>query len=774
MNNSGKNRNRTSFRLGNVSAFFGILALGLIHIAIILVQKVPAFFIIELMGVVILAGLVVLIILYRSVKNYKQLAFWVPATFFAVISVVQVLQSRGNGWYEYYLPLCIACCILSCLYDNYFQTFLFVIIQNMVLGIMTFSKVPFMGANSGKVYYVLNPEIYEGIPLTVFGWVVSLFAGIVLLAAFGALYRRTKETTERRDSFKTLMETTPNYIAMVDELNRVTNISNNLAKLTHLENPDLAIGRPVIDFFPSMEMKELAGDLLRKTERVYEKMWECWIDGEHRYFKALGDNLPDEKGILINLIDMTHLAERDEIAAMKDSLDIGLFFMGRDFIIQDNYSKALPRILGVHELHGMSFLDLLAESVMPSELTAIEDYFDMIFEKQFDWDMLNDINPLNEFHYCSIESRERKILHVEFTTVERGHGETVIMGSIYDITAKIELQRRLAEEEKKRQEEMRSLFELINVEPKVFNDFIEDVDYEFKQIDGILKNNEFTQHEMLVEIYKSVHAIKSNAVILGLAAFGGKVHALESEIKRLREAVQDVPFDDMLHLTLEIEKLMQEKEHFRVTLSKINTFRSDAKIKSNDDALVEALTKACSKASEDLAKQVNFVADLEPGIVDRCPRRVLKDVLMQLVRNSVVHGVEPPDERAAKGKSETGTIRLSIKAKNNMIYIRMRDDGKGIDYDKIRQKALNNGFIKNKSEGQDKNRLLQLIFSPGFSTADTETVHGGRGIGLNIVHDKLKELGGSLKVQSEKDKGTAFNLYIPVQLEASDQEKAAS
>jgi two-component system chemotaxis sensor kinase CheA len=579
---------------------------------------------------------------------------------------------------------------------------------------------------------------------------------------------------ERRDSFQTLMETTPNYIAMVDELNRVTNISSNLAKLTRLENPDLAIGRPVIDFFPSMEMKELAGDLLRKTARVYEEMWECWIDGEHRYFKALGDELPDEKGILINLIDMTHLAERDEIVAMKDSLDIGLFFMDRDFIIQDNYSKALPRILGIHELHGKSFLDVLAESVMPSELTAIEDYFGMVFEKEFDREMLNDINPLNEFQYCSIESKERKILHVEFITVERGHGEVMIMASIYDITAKVELQKRLAEEEKKRQEEMRSLFELINVEPKVFNDFIEDVDYEFKQIDSILKNHEFTQHEILVEIYKSIHAIKSNAVILGLATFGGKVHALESEIKHLREAAQDVPFDDMLHLTLEIEKLMQEKENFRVTLSRINTFRSDAKVKSNDDVLIEALTKACSKASEDLAKKVNFIVQVEPGIIDRGPRRVIKDVLMQLVRNSVVHGVESPEERVAKGKDETGTIRLSIKAENNMIYMRLRDDGGGINYDKIRQKALTNGFIKNESEGQDKNKLLQCIFSPGFSTADTETVHGGRGIGLNIVRDKVRELGGSLKVQSEKDKGTAFNLYIPLSSEGTEQEKAAS
>jgi two-component system chemotaxis sensor kinase CheA len=322
---------------------------------------------------------------------------------------------------------------------------------------------------------------------------------------------------------------------------------------------------------------------------------------------------------------------------------------------------------------------------------------------------------------------------------------------------------------------MRNLFELINVEPKVFDEFIEDVNYEFEQIDSIFKNHELTPHESLVEVYKSVHAIKSNAVILGLATFGGKVHALESDIKRMRET-EDVPFSDMLHLTLEIEKLMQEKENFRVTLDRINSFRSSTKIKSNNDVLIEALTKACEKASADLEKKVKFVVDVDQDIMSRGPRRMMKEVLMQLVRNSVVHGVESPEERVAKGKNETGTIYLSIKAEKNMIHIRLRDDGGGINYDKIRQKALENGFIKTESEGQDKNKLLHFIFSPGFSTAETETVHGGRGIGLNIVRDKVKELRGNLKIQSEKDKGSAFNLYIPLPLpeEASAQEKAAS
>jgi two-component system chemotaxis sensor kinase CheA len=541
-----------------------------------------------------------------------------------------------------------------------------------------------------------------------------------------------------------------------------------MAKLAGLKDPEWAIGCPVIDLFPTIELKDMACRLLKKQSGVYEDMWEFTLKGERRYFKALGDDLPSEAGgILVNLIDMTHLAERDEIAAMKDSLNIGLFFMDKNFIIQDNYSKAMNKMMGVSEFHNVRFLDLLESSVMPSELQAINDYFDMLFARQFDQAMLNDINPLDEFRYVSPETHERKIFHVGFTAVERGPNDVMIMASIYDITAKVELQKRLAEEEKRRQEEMRSLFELINVEPRVFNDFIEDAEYEFGQIEKIFKNHEISAHAALVEVYQSVHAIKSNAVILGLATFGEKVHAVETFIKGLREK-EDVPFDDMLHLTLEIENLVNDKENFRETISKINAFKGGTgKQKSNDDVLIEALSRATEKASLDLGKKVQFVVDsLDAGIMEHGPRRLMKEVLMQLVRNSVAHGIEPAEDRLAKGKGEAGSIHLSIKAENNMIHIRLKDDGGGLNFDRIREKALKIGFFKDEKDAQDKNKLLGAIFSPGFSTAETEGMHAGRGIGLNLVRDRIKDLGGSLKVQTEADKGTAFHLYIPLPAEA--------
>jgi len=386
----------------------------------------------------------------------------------------------------------------------------------------------------------------------------------------------------------------------------------------------------------------------------------------------------------------------------------------------------------------------------------------MVFDRTFDMDTLSEINPLHELRYVD-PAGFKKIFNCTFLAIDMANGETVVLVTIYDITAKTELQERLQREERKRQEEMSSLFELIQVDPITFKAFQEDVEEEFNRIDGILSNNTMSHKEILVEVYQAVHAVKSNAVTLGLNNFGTKAHEVEAEIKKLRDREDEVPFDDMLHLTIEIERLMQEKESFKLIIDKINAFKVDGeKRKSNEDLFIESLSKATDKAATDMEKKIRFVAsDIDPGAIEKGPRRVLKEVLMQLIRNSVVHGVELPDERRSKGKHETGTIQLSIKHIKNSIHVRLSDDGNGLNFDRIQEKALNMNLLK-AEEASDRNQLLKIIFSPGFSTADDEEgMHAGRGIGLNLVRDRVRDANGTIKLQTESGKGTVFSIVFP-------------
>jgi len=442
-----------------------------------------------------------------------------------------------------------------------------------------------------------------------------------------------------------------------------------------------------------------------------------------------------------------------------------LFLMDREYVIQGSYSKPLEGILGTDEIEGKKLTTFLAASLKAKERDTLEDYFGMVLTRQFDAKMLEEVNPIAEFTYVDEITREEKIIKTVFSSVDMGVNDFYVMGTMEDVSATKELERQLAEEAGKREEEMRALFQVIQVDSAVFGDFIEDTEYEFNLINKTLKNTTLSAKDVMVDIYQSVHAMKSNALILGLDNFSTKLHELENTIKKFRDN-DEITFENILHVTVELEKLMKEKDKFRDITGKIESFKTTTttggKMRQEQYVLVETLTKACEKAADAQNKKVKLDVDNpDVSILEKGSRRIVKEMLTQLVRNSVAHGIERPEERKALGKKEQGIIKLSIAREDNQIHIKLSDDGRGLDFKKIQEKALAQKLIR-KEDANNKNMLLQALFSPGFSTADSTDLHAGRGIGLNLVRDRLKHLRGTIKLSSEPGKGTTFHLYIPI------------
>ena len=460
----------------------------------------------------------------------------------------------------------------------------------------------------------------------------------------------------------------------------------------------------------------------------------------------------------------------ERATTMQNNLKYGLFLMNQKFIIQGAYSKALEKILSISDLQGKSFLDLLSDSIKDSEQGGLADYFGMIFKRSFDKDMLESINPINEFVYTSIESGEVKNLRSTFTLTEWGRGTSFILGTLEDITAEKELEQQLLEADTQREKEMKALFQVIQLDPRVLSDFIEDAEYEFDQINGMLKNREKYSREVLVQMYQSIHAIKSNALILNLDNFSNRLHKMESSIKNLRERDEkSVTIDDFLGLLLEVNEVMKEKDQLKAAIGKITNFRSLSGKGANQEqyVLVETLTQVCKKAQAALDKKARLVVEkIDSAAFDYGPRRVIKEVLTQLVRNAVYHGIEPPDEREAAGKEGEGEIRLSVRHGVNEIIIQLSDNGRGLDFGHIRQKALANNLFANPAEADERSNLIQALFMPGFSTAETTDLHAGRGVGLSLVRDRIRKLHGRIKVTTDQGKGTTFVITIPLETEA--------
>ncbi|MDR2073346.1 MAG: hypothetical protein LBP60_07940, partial [Spirochaetaceae bacterium] len=171
--------------------------------------------------------------------------------------------------------------------------------------------------------------------------------------------------------------------------------------------------------------------------------------------------------------------ERDTITAMKDNLKAGIFLLNREFVIQGAYSKPMETILGTDEIEGKKLTAFLASSLKAKEQEILDDYFNMVLNRQFDTAMLEDINPIKEFTYVDRISGQQKILRTAFNVVDQGLSVFYILGSFEDISAAKEMERELAEKESKREEEMRTFFQVIQIEPGVFKDFLLDTEYEF-------------------------------------------------------------------------------------------------------------------------------------------------------------------------------------------------------------------------------------------------------------------------------------------------------
>ncbi|HYE82471.1 MAG TPA: chemotaxis protein CheA [Clostridia bacterium] len=169
-----------------------------------------------------------------------------------------------------------------------------------------------------------------------------------------------------------------------------------------------------------------------------------------------------------------------------------------------------------------------------------------------------------------------------------------------------------------------------------------------------------------------------------------------------------------------------------------------------------------------LGKEVQLEIMGEETEVDKNIIEHISDPLMHLVRNALDHGIEPPEDREAKGKPQAGIIILEAKNAGGDVLIIIKDDGKGLNKEKILKKAKENGLL-HKSEGNMTDKeVFNLIFLPGFSTKDSVSEFSGRGVGMDVVTKNIETVGGSVSVDSVSEKGTIITLKIPLTLAIID------
>jgi len=187
------------------------------------------------------------------------------------------------------------------------------------------------------------------------------------------------------------------------------------------------------------------------------------------------------------------------------------------------------------------------------------------------------------------------------------------------------------------------------------------------------------------------------------------------------------------------------------------------------DSIYSKFPKVIRDISKKVGKKVEFKHEGDSVEIDKAMIEGLTDPLMHIIRNSLDHGLETPEDRIENGKNETGTITISAEQANGQMIISIIDDGRGVAFEKVAQKALENGDIdESQFNTMSDNEKAMLIFGAGLSTAEEITEISGRGVGMDVVKTNIQKLGGAIRLETKENVGTTITIALPLTLAILD------
>ena len=313
---------------------------------------------------------------------------------------------------------------------------------------------------------------------------------------------------------------------------------------------------------------------------------------------------------------------------------------------------------------------------------------------------------------------------------------------------------------------MEMAFNILHVEPVLLREFMEGAKTELNHVDQLLKNsknnNEYSQ--ILEEIFRSVHLVKGNASLLDLKFFVNQAHEFEEKIIKIQEK-KKIEGSDFIPLVIklsEIETTITEISDLIERIKNIHThFRP--KRQYENDLFIKSLQNLTKNTANDLKKDVKLIhKDFDLGCIPYNNRLLVKEILIQLIRNSIYHGIEDSSKRKKLKKSTSGSIKLSTFEDDTNFGFKVRDDGIGLQINKLRQEAKALGqWKKDKIDKWTNEHIIEVIFLQGISTSQKANHVAGRGVGMSIIKEKIEKAKGHIEVEFKENEFCEFTISIP-------------
>lgn len=236
---------------------------------------------------------------------------------------------------------------------------------------------------------------------------------------------------------------------------------------------------------------------------------------------------------------------------------------------------------------------------------------------------------------------------------------------------------------------------------------------------------------------------------------------LQQYSRSLAESVSD-----LVSIQTLFEELTRQSETLLLAQSRVNTELQDGLMRTRMvpfDSLVPTLRRTLRQAAQEVGKHAQLKVEGAQGEMDRNLLERMKAPFEHMLRNALAHAIESPEERVQAGKPDEGTVTIAVSRDATEVVLRVSDDGRGLDADAIRRRAIERGLMRAEQVLPDRD-VYPFILESGFSTSNQVTKLAGRGVGMDVVHNEIKQLGGSLSIESRVGKGTHFTIRLPFTL----------
>ncbi|SMF01476.1 7TM diverse intracellular signaling domain-containing protein [Pseudobacteriovorax antillogorgiicola] len=472
-----------------------------------------------------------------------------------------------------------------------------------------------------------------------------------------------------------------------------------------------------------------------------------------------------------------------EIQSLLQHIPQGILSMGREGIVDSNYSAKLPEILGHKEIAGRPFKDLILDHTglsLDERDQAWQSILASMDEDELNFHVNRDKLPEQILYH-----REgfRKFLRLTWNVETTANGDVRhILVTMLDVSNEVAAQQEL----ERKNQEFEIIRQLVELGAKKSIQFFASGRLLLEEISRLIESGDHSEDTLKI-LFVNAHTLKGAARSLRLKELANEFHNIEAYYAKILKE-KETPDQDRLRIEFKqalscytryenanIEVLDRKPDHTKVPVDReflqenvkllsqlvdLDSLSYDLKdiIHRNRDELTQAIFMSLPSIITDIMSQAEKIArdlgkdapkihtEIEDALLTYDQEMALKNSFVHLLRNALDHGIEAPSIRTAKRKPSYGNIHIHARVDHDTIRIQFWDDGRGLAIDKLRQKASHKGLI---SEGAKIDDIANTVFETGFSTAETLSIVSGRGVGMGAVLQFMEGIKGSVEIHVE-------------------------